>query len=591
MTDPRDDAIASMRAARAAPGEVGAVPVAAATVVLIRPGPDGPEILLTRRPSTMAFAANVHVFPGGRVDPSDTDPANPLARGLSAGAAADRLAGMLEPAAALAHHVAAVRETLEETGIRIDIGDLVPMTRWVTPEFMPRRFDVRFFAAIVPAGTEIVTASPEVAASRWITADQALREVALGTLAMLLPTIATFEQLRGRADRAAIEAAFEPGTDLGPPMIGAEEDGLAAVEQRWAGGIVGRSEPAWLVGRNEVVLVDASDPTGETMAAIDAALAERGARVVGVALTGIAPERAAGVRAVCRGARITGRRRCRRLDAVSAVRASGGGCRAVRGCVAGRRRTRWAVKLVPSPIACPMAGVCRRVWLVWVRSGARPEPEPGARTQPQRPIAPAGHFGEPGPDPNEQDRRYAVRHAEGQRDGFAKRGDVHDREHDREIDGREPRPSGPNRNPERDRGGIQDRGHAEDRALRRELPGDHEVAERQLGQPEQATEHEQRSHDIDRGGPDRPLVQALRVIRSPVGRAGSLRRRIRRVVLVLAHRLDLGPHVLDSTTEQTPDRREVLRTSPEQDDHENDDQDHERIGHVVMVPDGPRPAR
>ncbi|MEO8469865.1 MAG: NUDIX domain-containing protein [Chloroflexota bacterium] len=295
MTDPRDDAIASMRAARATPGEGGGVPVAAATVVLVRPGPDGPEILLTRRPSTMAFAANVHVFPGGRVDPSDADPANALARGLSPDAAATRLAGTLEPAAAIAHHVAAVRETLEETGIRIDIGDLVPMTRWVTPESMPRRFDVRFFAAIVPAGTDIVTPSPEVAASRWITADQALREAAAGTLAMLLPTIASFEQLRGQVDRAAIEAAFEPGTDVGPPTIGLEEDGLATVGQCWAGGIAGRSTPAWLVGRREVVLVDAADPTGETMAAIEAGMAERGARIVGVAITSIAPECAAGV--------------------------------------------------------------------------------------------------------------------------------------------------------------------------------------------------------------------------------------------------------------------------------------------------------
>ena len=218
-----------------------------------------------------------------------------MARGLSPDAAAARLAGTLEPAAALAHHVAAVRETLEETGIRIDIGDLVPMTRWVTPEFMPRRFDVRFFAAIVPAGTDIVTPSPEVAASRWITADQALREGAAGTLAMLLPTLASFVQLRGKADRAAIEATFAPGANLGAPVIGAFEDGLATVDQPWAGGIAGRTAPGWLVGRRDVVLVDAADPTGETMAVIDSALAERGARVVGVALTGIAPEQAAGV--------------------------------------------------------------------------------------------------------------------------------------------------------------------------------------------------------------------------------------------------------------------------------------------------------
>ena len=111
---------------------------------------------------------------------------------------------------------------------------------------------------------------------------------------MLLPTIATFEQLRGRSDRTAIEAAFRPGADLGPPVVGGHGDGLATVDQRWAGGIAGRSEPAWLVGRREVVLVDAADPTGETMAAIDTVLAERGARIVGLALTGIAPAQAAG---------------------------------------------------------------------------------------------------------------------------------------------------------------------------------------------------------------------------------------------------------------------------------------------------------
>ena len=295
MSDTPRDAIAMMRAARATPGETGAVPSPAATVVLIRPGPDGPEILLTRRPSTMAFAANVHVFPGGRVDPSDSDPANPLAVGLSPAAAADRLAGTLEPVVALAYHVAAVRETLEETGIRIDIGDLVPMTRWVTPESMPRRFDVRFFAAIVPAGTDIATPSAEVADSRWITADRALEEAAAGALAMLLPTLVSFEQLRGGIDRADLEATFVPGRELGPPLVGAFDGGLATVDQRWAGGIAGRSASSWLVGEHDVVLIDPADPTGETMAAIDAALADRGAHLVSVALTGTAPEQAAGV--------------------------------------------------------------------------------------------------------------------------------------------------------------------------------------------------------------------------------------------------------------------------------------------------------
>ena len=52
-------------------------PRPAATVVLLRDGPDGLETLLTRRPTTMAFAADVHVFPGGRVDAADADPRSP----------------------------------------------------------------------------------------------------------------------------------------------------------------------------------------------------------------------------------------------------------------------------------------------------------------------------------------------------------------------------------------------------------------------------------------------------------------------------------------------------------------------------------
>ena len=52
---------------------IPATPHPAATVVLLRPGPDRPEILLTQRPSSMAFAGDLFVFPGGRVDEADAD--------------------------------------------------------------------------------------------------------------------------------------------------------------------------------------------------------------------------------------------------------------------------------------------------------------------------------------------------------------------------------------------------------------------------------------------------------------------------------------------------------------------------------------
>ena len=94
-----------------------AVPRPAATVVLLRPGEAGLEVLLTHRPSTMAFAAGAHVFPGGRVDPGDADPALAARSVVSATAAAAALGGDLPPATALAAYLAALRELFEEAGV------------------------------------------------------------------------------------------------------------------------------------------------------------------------------------------------------------------------------------------------------------------------------------------------------------------------------------------------------------------------------------------------------------------------------------------------------------------------------------------
>ena len=92
-------------------------PRPAATVVLLRHGPDGLEVLLTHRPASMAFAPDVHVFPGGRVDAADADPGL-LARCVTtADDAAAALGGDLAPDEALAAYVAAIREAFEEVGI------------------------------------------------------------------------------------------------------------------------------------------------------------------------------------------------------------------------------------------------------------------------------------------------------------------------------------------------------------------------------------------------------------------------------------------------------------------------------------------
>jgi len=241
-------------------------PRPAATLVVLRPGERGLEVLLTRRAAHLRFGADMWVFPGGRVDSTDAD-----------------------------HRATAVRETAEETGIEVDPEVLIPLTRWVTPPSLPSRFDARFYAAVAPAGTEARIASPEVAAVAWLGAMEALEEHARGELPMWLPTVVTLQQLGGLEGEAGIAAAFRPGSARGRPVIEALDEDLRRVDQPWAGGIEGRLATGWIVGHREWIVVDPADPTGETADAIRDAAAAAGARLAGVAIRGLRPERHAGV--------------------------------------------------------------------------------------------------------------------------------------------------------------------------------------------------------------------------------------------------------------------------------------------------------
>src|SRR3546814_11885641 len=73
----------------------------------MRPAPGGgpDEILMVKRSAAMVFAAGAVVFPGGRIDPDDHVVA------ARHGFAADDIDG--------AARVAALRETLEETGLAV----------------------------------------------------------------------------------------------------------------------------------------------------------------------------------------------------------------------------------------------------------------------------------------------------------------------------------------------------------------------------------------------------------------------------------------------------------------------------------------
>lgn len=109
----------------------------ASTVILLRDIDGRPHVLMGQRGAKAAFMPNKYVFPGGAVDDVDYT-------GICEGAMDERLG---EKAVGL--YVAAMRELLEETGLRLPprLEALRFVFRAITPPGRPRRFDARFFIA------------------------------------------------------------------------------------------------------------------------------------------------------------------------------------------------------------------------------------------------------------------------------------------------------------------------------------------------------------------------------------------------------------------------------------------------------------
>ncbi|GAA2881097.1 hypothetical protein GCM10010517_43980 [Streptosporangium fragile] len=225
-------------------GRVEPVPARdAATVVILREGSGAAEVYLLRRKSSMAFAAGAYVFPGGSVDPRDTDQAiawsgpSPAAWGEIFRADEKTARGLV---------CAAVRETFEESGVllaglsaesvvadttgedweadRLALIDrtlsfaeflgrrglvlradlLRPWAHWITPEVESRRFDTRFFVAALPPGQRTRDVGGEADQVVWVRPADALARAAEGQIFLMPPTHRTLGEL----------AAYEKVTDV-----------------------------------------------------------------------------------------------------------------------------------------------------------------------------------------------------------------------------------------------------------------------------------------------------------------------------------------------------------------------------------------
>jgi len=230
-----------------------ATPCPAATVLLLRDGARGLEVLMTRRSMTASFAPGAYVFPGGGIDPAD--------------AAAHRHAQRrpTQDDTRLTQAIAAIRESFEEVGVLMarhpdgryaDAEDIaaidraapfVPqcaargltlaadevhvLTHWITDRDLPRRFDAPFLVARMPAGQQPVADESEQFAPEWVRPGDALERYRAGQFLIIFPTIRTLERLATYAD---VDAVLTGCANEQPWFVSCPRAGfLAGREQRY----------------------------------------------------------------------------------------------------------------------------------------------------------------------------------------------------------------------------------------------------------------------------------------------------------------------------------------------------------------------
>jgi 8-oxo-dGTP pyrophosphatase MutT (NUDIX family) len=173
----------------------------AATIVLLRRGgkhsESGVEVLMVQRGQGAAFMPGVWVFPGGVIEEGE-DPAT-----------------------------CAARELAEETGISLpDEAEILPWSRWITPEAVPVRFDTHFMVALAPPHSPPRPDGVEISDAGWFTPQVALDANEAAEMELVFPTVKNLETLLGYANadevmEAARSRVVEP---ILPRVVGSRSD-------------------------------------------------------------------------------------------------------------------------------------------------------------------------------------------------------------------------------------------------------------------------------------------------------------------------------------------------------------------------------
>lgn len=216
---------------------------------------------MTVRSRNMTFAGGMAVFPGGRVDPADFELAESVAKRQDSSADVEEIA----------HQIAAIRETLEETGLALglagditadraraartlilergalvsvleefgwtlDLDQITPFARWFPKnENISRVYDTRFYLANLGTGAvDIAVDNTENTRLFWTSAQGALDMAEAGEIKLIFPTrrnlerlalFSSFDEARAQAEAIPVKTII-PKVDAsgGKPMLTILED-------------------------------------------------------------------------------------------------------------------------------------------------------------------------------------------------------------------------------------------------------------------------------------------------------------------------------------------------------------------------------
>ena len=234
-------------------------PRASATVVLLRDDPEkGLQVFLLRRHMASAVLGGAYVFPGGKLDDADCAPRLHAYLDVSPQVLHSALGEPeLSEHTAAGLYVAAVREVLEECGVlyarlhgslahdakqrqqwqqalhggqsfgevlqgaglRVDTQHLAPWSRWITPvqpSVTNKRFDTRFFMAVLPSGQDPIHDNIEAIDSVWLSPRDALDRYWAGDLPLAPPQIMTLVSLLSHTCTTSVLNCAKQQT---PPVI------------------------------------------------------------------------------------------------------------------------------------------------------------------------------------------------------------------------------------------------------------------------------------------------------------------------------------------------------------------------------------